>query len=123
MKDLGVVYSLRKYDIHAYEYESGKEAKLVTVYRFVDSSDSNILPSKAFTTLTEAVHEVLLKSFEDILDLHDSKVFNLKQQIKGLEKRLDKSKEISYLEKRLNAVKEEIENLRDDVTDIYDEEG
>lgn len=122
MKEVGIVFSLRGYDIREYEYQSGKENKTVTVYRITDKNGMKgnlvIAEGKTYLTLQEAINEVFLRAIEDILDTHDDKLLNLKQQVKGLERRLDKAKEIDYLEKRLAAVKEEIDDLRDAATDI-----
>lgn len=122
MKEVGIVFSLRGYDIREYEYQSGKENKTVIVYRVTDKNGMKgnlvIAEGKTYLTLQEAINEVFLRAIEDILDTHDDKLLNLKQQVKGLERRLDKAKEIDYLEKRLAAVKEEIDDLRDAATDI-----
>lgn len=127
MKEIGIVFSLRGYDIREYEYQSGKENKTVTVYRITDKNGMKgnlvLVEGSAYHTLQEAINEVFLRAIEDILDTHDDKLLNLKQQVKGLERRLDKAKEIDYLEKRINEVKEEIDELRNAATDISREDN
>ncbi|MBO7452172.1 MAG: hypothetical protein J6U54_17730 [Clostridiales bacterium] len=124
MKENGIIFSLRGYDIREYEYQSGKENKTVKAYRITDEEGMKgnpvIVGGKTYLTLQEAINEVFLRAIEDILDTHDDKLLNLKQQVKGLEKRLNKAKEIDYLEKRLAEVKEEIDELRDAATDMAD---
>ena len=127
MKENGIVFSLRGYDIREYEYQSGKENKKVLVYRVTTNKIDNytgvsIVDGKTHTDFKQAIYETFLRCIEDIIDTHDDKLLNLKQQVKGLERRLDKAKEIDYLEKRLNAVKEEIDDLRDAATDISRED-
>lgn len=120
MVDKGIVFSLRGYDINEYEYQSGKDNKTVTVYRITGQrKDFTIVnPSKPYTGLQEAVYEVLLRAFEEVLDAHDNKLLNLKEQVKGLERRINKTKELETLEKRLSVIREEIEDLREVADDI-----
>lgn len=123
MKENGIVFSLREYDIREYEYQSGKENNKVLVYRVTTNkvdkyTGISLVDGKIHTDFKQAIYEVFLRCFEDIIDTHDDKLLNLKQQVKGLEKRLDKAKEIDYLEKRLNEVREEIDDLREAATDI-----